>query len=119
MKWEFTTDAPIYAQLIEQIKVAIVTDEYPPGKRLPSVRDLAADAGVNPNTMQRAMSELERQGFVCSQRTSGRLVTQDQTLIADAKNELAKTHIQTFTSAMKRLGFEKEDMIALLKQEDL
>lgn len=119
MKWEFTNDAPIYTQLIEQIKVAIVTKEFPPGERLPSVRDLATEAGVNPNTMQRAMSELERQGLVYSQRTSGRLVTEDQALIDKTKRELAKTHIQIFLSAMTQLGFEKEDMINLLNQQDL
>ena len=90
MKWQFKNDAPIYTQLIEQIKVGIVTNVFPPGERLPSVRDLAAEAGVNPNTMQRAMAELERQGLVYSQRTSGRMVTED-----------------------------KEEMILLLKEQDI
>ena len=68
MKWKFSNDAPIYAQLMEQIKAAIVTGQFPPGERLPSVRDLAAEAGVNPNTMQRAFAELEREGLVHSRR---------------------------------------------------
>ena len=62
MKWEFSNDAPIYAQLILQIKVGIVSGTFSPGERLPSVRDLAMEAGVNPNTMQRALTELERDG---------------------------------------------------------
>ena len=119
MKWQFKNDAPIYTQLIEQIKVGIVTNVFPPGERLPSVRDLAAEAGVNPNTMQRAMAELERQGLVYSQRTSGRMVTEDEDLILSAKRDLAKCHIESFISAMNELGFDKEEMILLLKEQDI
>lgn len=119
MKWEFTNDSPIYTQLMEHIKIAIITEEFPPGERLPSVRDFASEAGVNPNTMQRAMSELEREGFVCSQRTSGRYVTHDDALIEQAKKELAQKHIQIFISSMKRLGFTKDELIALFHQQDI
>ena len=77
MKWQFSADAPIYAQLVTQIQVGIVSGAFPPGDRLPSVRDLATEAGVNPNTMQRALTELERDGLVYSQRTAGRFVTED------------------------------------------
>lgn len=73
MKWQFSNDAPIYAQLVVQIKVGIVSGAFPPGERLPSVRDLATEAGVNPNTMQRALTELERDGLVYSQRTAGQI----------------------------------------------
>ena len=85
MLWQFSGDAPIYSQLIEQIKVGIVSGVFPPGERLPSVRDLATEAGVNPNTMQRALTELERDGLVYSQRTAGRFVTEDNTMINQAK----------------------------------
>ena len=64
MQWQFSNDAPIYTQLIQQVKVGIVTGAFPPGERLPSVRDLATEAGVNPNTMQRALAELERDGLI-------------------------------------------------------
>lgn len=117
MQWLFSNDAPIYTQLIEQIKVGIVTGAFPPGERLPSVRDLATEAGVNPNTMQRAMAELERDGLVYSQRTAGRFVTEDETMIERAKRELAERHIKVFLSAMLRLGFRQEEMTALLEQE--
>lgn len=117
MQWLFSNDAPIYTQLIEQIKVGIVTGAFPPGERLPSVRDLATEAGVNPNTMQRAMAELERDGLVYSQRTAGRFVTEDETMIERAKRELAERHIKAFLSAMLRLGFRQEEMTALLEQE--
>ena len=118
MKWQFSNDAPIYAQLIAQIKVGIVSGTFPPGERLPSVRDLATEAGVNPNTMQRALTELERDGLVYSQRTVGRFVTEDQTMIEAAKRGLAEGHIQTFLAAMRRLGYGKEDILNLLRQEN-
>ena len=116
MQWLFSNDAPIYAQLIEQIKVGIVTGGFPRGERLPSVRDLATEAGVNPNTMQRAMTELEREGLVYSQRTAGRFVTEDETMIQQAKRGLAERHIKLFLAAMTRLGFRPEE-IDLLRQE--
>ena len=117
MRWFFSNDAPIYTQLIEQIQVGIVTGVFPKGERLPSVRDLATEAGVNPNTMQRAMAELERDGLVYSQWTSGRFVTEDETMIQQAKRGLAERHIKNFVAAMVRLGFRREEMIALLRQE--
>lgn len=117
MKWQFSNDTPIYAQLIEQIKVGIVTGAFPPGDRLPSVRDLATEAGVNPNTMQRALAELERDGLVFSQRTAGRFVTEDKTMIEKAKHGLAERHIKTFLAAMLRLGYQPEDIVTLLRQE--
>lgn len=108
MLWQFSGDAPIYSQLIEQIKVGIVSGVFPPGERLPSVRDLATEAGVNPNTMQRALTELERDGLVYSQRTAGRFVTEDNTMINQAKRSLAERHVKTFLEAMLRLGFQKD-----------
>ena len=117
MRWDFSNDLPIYTQLIEQIKVGIVTGVFPRGERLPSVRDLATEAGVNPNTMQRAMAELERDGLVYSQRTAGRFVTEDENVIQQAKRSLAERHIKTFLAAMSRLGFQEEETIALLRQE--
>ena len=117
MKWEFSNDAPIYTQLITQIKVGIVTGAFPPGERLPSVRDLATEAGVNPNTMQRALTELERDGLVYSQRTSGRFVTEDQAMIAAVKRSLAEQHIKAFLVAMTHLGYQKEEIVELLRQE--
>ena len=117
MLWLFSGDAPIYSQLIEQIKVGIVTGAFPPGERLPSVRDLATEAGVNPNTMQRALAELERDGLVYSQRTAGRFVTEDNTMINAAKRSLAQRHVKTFLEAMLQLGFQKEEIISLISQE--
>lgn len=118
MKWQFSSDAPIYSQLIEQIKVGIVSGAFPPGDRLASVRDLAVEAGVNPNTMQRALTELERDGLVYSQRTSGRFVTEDTAMIETAKRNLANRQIRNFLTAMARLGYEKEEIVALVRREN-
>ena len=117
MQWQFSNDAPIYTQLIQQVKVGIVTGAFPPGERLPSVRDLATEAGVNPNTMQRALAELERDGLVYSQRTAGRFVTEDNTMINQAKRSLAERHVKPFLEAMLRQGFQKDEIIALITQE--
>ena len=117
MKWQFSNEAPIYTQLIEQIKVGIVTGAFPPGERLPSVRDLATEAGVNPNTMQRALAELERDTLVFSQRTAGRFVTEDKAVIEKAKRSLAQRYIKTFLAAMLRLGYQPEEIGALVCQE--
>ena len=81
------------------------------------MRDLATEAGVNPNTMQRAMTELERDGLVYSQRTAGRFVTEDRAMIEAAKRSLAERHIKTFLEAMIRLGYQREEMLSLLRQE--
>ena len=83
MAWELDADRPIYAQLVERIQKEIVSGKYQPGEKLPSVRDLAAVAAVNPNTMQKAFAELERSGLIVTQRTSGRAVTEDTELIGN------------------------------------
>lgn len=119
MKWQFSNDAPIYSQLIEQVTVGIVSGAFPPGERLPSVRDLAVEAGVNPNTMQRALTELERDGLVYSQRTAGRFVTEDRDMIRAAKQNLAESQIRNFLTAMVRLGYDKEEIVALVRQENV
>ena len=115
MKWHFNSDMPIYTQLISQIKFAIVSGELPPGERMRTVRALASEAGVNPNTMQRAFQELEREGLVFSQRSSGRFVTEDVSIIEKAKMALAQEHISKFISSMERLGYDRAEIIALLE----
>ena len=115
MKWQFSNDAPIYTQLIEQIKVGIVVGAFPPGERLPSVRDLATEAGVNPNTMQRALAELERTGLVYTQRTTGRFVTEDAAVIDSAKQELAHQQIGAFLHRMERMGYDREQTAQLVR----
>ena len=117
MDWTFRGDQPIYAQLISRIKQGIVSGDLPPGSRLPSVRDLATEAGVNPNTMQRALQELEREGMVYSQRTAGRFVTEDVKQIERAKRAFADEHIRVFLDGMAKLGYGRGEILALLQEE--
>jgi DNA-binding transcriptional regulator YhcF (GntR family) len=112
--WIFDADRPIYAQLVEQLSARILSGVYPPGSRLDSVRDLAAEAAVNPNTMQKALGELERQGLVFAQRTAGRFVTEDTDRIAALRQELAAQHIRAFLDQMEGLGCQRGDIPALV-----
>ena len=114
MEWSFRNDLPIYSQLVEQIKLAIVSGAFSPGERLASVRDMAMEAGVNPNTMQRALQELEREGMVFSQRTSGRFVTEDGAVIEAAKKSFAGERITAFLDSMRKLGYTGEEIVSLI-----
>ena len=118
MPWEFREDAPIYTQLIAQIQQRIVGGLLGPGARLPSVRDLAAEAGVNPNTMQRALTELEREGIVHSQRTAGRFVTEDTALIEQLRADTAQTLAADFLEKMRGIGYSPAQAAALLEHWD-
>lgn len=114
MKWNITADKPVYLQLIEQMQMAIVAGEYRAGDKVPSVRDLAAVAGVNPNTMQRALQELETRSLINTQRTAGRTITEDEAMINTLRNEIATQQIDAFLSAMRELGFSKAEILELL-----
>ena len=116
MDWMFRQDLPIYTQLTEQLTLAIISGEYPAGARLPSVRDLALEAGVNPNTMQRALTELEREGLVYAQRTAGRFVTEDYDAVERARLRIADEKAAEFLAAMEKLGFSRAQIPALLQQ---
>ncbi len=117
MAWNLDSDRPIYSQILERIQMQIAAGIYEPGEKIPSVRELAADAGVNPNTMQKALAELERRNLVVTLRTSGRVVTEDLNMIRENKNQLAKEQIDDFLKRMKALGFEREDILIMLKKE--
>lgn len=114
MPWDLKSDRPIYSQLIEQIQLMVVSGIYPAGTKLPSVRDMAAEASVNPNTMQRALSQLESEGLLYSQRTSGRFVTEDVERIMQTKNNLAVNLIHDFISKMNQLGYDRQQTVSLL-----
>lgn len=114
MAWQFDNGRPIYTQLLEQIRFLIISGQYPAGSKLPSVRDLAAESSVNPNTMQRALTELERSGLIYSQRTSGRFVTEDGELIKKMKESIGQEKILIFFHEMEQLGYEAEEIIALI-----
>ena len=115
MSWAFNDDRPIYVQLMEQIQLRIISGIYKVGEKLPSVRDMASDAAVNPNTMQKALTELERTGLVFSQRTSGRFITEDSNMIKDIRNSLAKEQIEKFIYSMEKIGYTKQETIELVE----
>lgn len=116
MAWNLDADKPIYAQLMEIIQMQIVSGKYQAGGRLPSVRELAAEASVNPNTMQKALAELERNGLINTQRTSGRTVTEDHEKIRLTRAALADEYIRNFFRMMKELGYSEEEIVTLVEQ---
>ena len=116
MSWNLDSQRPIYVQIVERVQLDIITGRYAPGSRLPSVRELAAQAAVNPNTMQKALSELESGGLIYAQRTSGRFVTEDLAKIRGAKEQLASMQIREFIRRMKRLGLTREEIMNLFQQ---
>lgn len=109
MEYIFDNERPIYLQLVEKLKIAIVSGELEQGQRIPSVRELATTARVNPNTMQKALVELENQGLVYTQRTNGKYVTKNQELIHQIKEELAKEKVQKYLDDMKNIGITYEE----------
>lgn len=116
MAWELNSDRPIYTQILERIQTRIISGIYQPGERLPSVRELAAEASVNPNTMQKAFTELERSGLIQTQRNSGRTVTEDTGMIKQVQTQIALSQVQSFFNSMMDLGFNKEEILAFVKK---
>lgn len=116
MTWELDSGRPIYLQIVEKIELNIVSGKYLPGDRLPSVREFAVEAGVNPNTMQKAMAELERNHLVHSERTSGRFITEDIAMIKTVRENLAKKQVEEFIEHMKKMGFDSEEILDLLQK---
>ena len=114
MPWNLNSDRPIFLQIVERIQMDIISGKYKPGDKLPSVRDLASEAAVTPNTMQKAFSELERTGLVYSQRTTGRFITEDTVMINELKASFAKEKITEFIALMQQLGFSKEEILSLI-----
>ncbi|QEH67415.1 GntR family transcriptional regulator [Cellulosilyticum sp. ST5] len=117
MPWDFDNSKPIYIQLVEELKLRVISGRLAAGSKLDSVRDLAEEAGVNPNTMQRALAELERDQLVYSQRTSGRFVTEDMELIKTMRNQYATTKIKEVTVALLQLGYTKEELLKLIEED--
>ncbi len=118
MGWLFDPDRPIYTQLLEQIQLRIIVGTYGPGEKLPPVRELALEAGVNPNTMQKALAELERTELIHAQRTTGRFVTEDVELIRSCRRQLALAKIEEFVKTMQELGYDRDEVLALMQGEE-
>ena len=115
MSEQFDASRPIYAQLVERLKAKILAGTYPPGGHLDSVRDLAAAAGVNPNTMQRALAQLEAEGLVRTERTSGRFVTEDTDLIEQLRASAARNIAADFLEQMRSIGYTPQQAAELLR----
>lgn len=110
MEWNFKSGIPIYSQIVDEMTMRIASGIYEPGEKLSSVRDLAMDAGVNPNTMQRALAELERRGLVYSERTSGRFVTKEEAVLKSLHEELAKRYFQELAEKLRKIGMSGEEI---------
>ena len=118
MVWKFNDEQPIYQQIISQIKERIVAGEWKAGDKLKSVRELALEAGVNPNTMQKALAELEREGLVYSQRTAGRFVSDNKEKTDRLLEEMTMECIKTFVAQMEKMGYKKEQIIEMLNKTE-
>lgn len=118
MEWKLDDSRPIWPQLKEQLIVAIVAGKYMMGGAFPTVRELAEDAGVNRNTMQRALSELENDGFVVTNRTAGRTVTTDEGLVTRMKESIAKQSIEKFIKEMAAIGYNAEDVVKMIEERE-
>ena len=116
MVWKFNDEQPIYQQIISQIKERIVAGEWKAGSKLKSVRELALEAGVNPNTMQKALAELEREGFVYSKRTSGRFVTDNKELIENERKNLVKDNVKKTLDTLINLGYTNDEILSLVEE---
>ena len=116
MKFEFDNNIPIYIQLVEQLKIYIISGKMKPGERILSVRELAFQCKVNPNTMQKALVELEELKLIYTERTNGKFVTKDQKLIVKLKLEYAKELSEKYFSSMESIGFDIKETINYLKE---
>ena len=116
MEWQIDNNKPVYIQLVEQLKMKIISGEIELDSKLDSVRNLASEAMVNPNTMQKALAELERQGFVYSQRTSGRFVTDNKDLIDTERKKLVKESVKKSLETLINLGYTDDEIISLVEE---
>lgn len=116
MAWTFSSDRPVYLQIAERIRRSVLSGEYPPGGQIPSVRQLALLAAVNPNTVQHAFSDLENEGIILSKGTQGRFVTENRQIIEQVRQKIAIECVRCFLRDLKQLAIEPELAIAMIKE---
>ena len=116
MAWEFSKDKPIYIQIVEYMQKSIISGEYKPGDKLPPVSEMAVSAAVNPNTMQKALQELEKDNLLFTKRTSGRFITEDTNMIDELKESFVKKQIFDFYKKMQSIGLTKQEIIIYVKK---
>lgn len=111
MEWKFVGGIPIYSQIVDELTVRIARHDYLPGEKLPSVRDIASQACVNPNTVQRALAELERNGLVRTERTNGRFVTEDEKVLKEIYKSLSSAYIDEMIEKLRNIGMNDVEII--------
>ena len=116
MEYIFDNDRPIYIQLVEKLRLEIISNKLKPGERIPSVRELALEARVNPNTMQKALAEVENEGLIYTERTNGKFVTTNIKLIEKMKKQMAKEKVNNYLQDMKNIGISYKDAIKYLQE---
>ncbi|MBO5321926.1 MAG: GntR family transcriptional regulator [Clostridia bacterium] len=117
MAWSFTQDSPVYLQIAKRIITSVLSGEYEAGQQIPSVRQLALEAAVNPNTVQHAFSELENEGIIISKGTMGRYVTEDLEVIEKCRKKQAKMLVSGFLKQANLMALSKQDIISILEEE--
>lgn len=118
MAWDFNDKEPIYIQIVNKMKNKILSGEYKPGDKIESVRELASIVGVNPNTMQKALTSMESLGIIVTQRTLGKFITEDSSIIKYLKNETVVEKVDLFLRELKNLGYTKDEIIDLINQSE-
>lgn len=111
MDWKFKPGLPIYTQIAEQMKLSIAKGLYQPGEKIPAVRELAMEAAVNPNTMQRALMEMEREGLFYTERTNGRFVTKEEETLDKMRIALGEEFIRELFTNLEKMGLNKEQIV--------
>lgn len=117
MAWSFSSDRPVYLQIADRIKKSVLSGEYLPGAQIPTVRQLALDAAVNPNTVQRAFLVLEDEGIILSRGTLGRFVTEEADIVETCRKQMAHQLINCFLADMKQLSVPKETIITMIEED--
>jgi len=117
MEYFFDNERPIYIQLVEQLRLFIISGKLKKGDKIPSVRELASIAGVNPNTVQKALAELERDGLIYTERTNGKYVTSNEKIIKKFKTTIIEEKLATFMDDMKKIGISNQEIIEYLQRK--
>ena len=117
MAWSFKPGIPVYIQVADILCYNIVSGKYPPGTQIPTVRQIAVEAAINPNTVQHAFSELENRGIIETRGTIGRFVTENTALIEESRRKHAKSVVVNFLRTIEHIGYNKEEIIQLIKEE--
>lgn len=116
MAWKFSSDKPVYLQISDRIVKKVLSGEYKPGEQIPSVRQIAMEAAVNPNTVQHAFSELESEGLIIAKGTLGRFVTEDEQIVAACRHKMAEQIVREFSKNMNQLSISREEAIKMIEE---